>query len=197
MKLTSIQADWKKLLMVNYQVDPKLLEPYLPYYTQLALWDNVCYVSLVGFLFLKVRLAGIPIPFHTNFVEVNLRFYVRRQFQDEWRFGVVFIKEIVALPVVSFIAKNVAKENYETMPVRHKLVKAKDDLFLQYRWKEDEWHSIDIHCHPDLIPIEENSSIDFLTSQHWGYTKVNELKTFEYAVDHPKWKMYKTKEYNI
>lgn len=197
MKMTSISAEWRKLLLVNYQVDPKILEPYLPYQTQIAFWDDVCYVSLVGFLFLKVKLAGIPIPFHRNFVEINLRFYVRREFQDEWRFGVVFIKEIVALPMVSLIAKNIAKENYTTMPIRHSLVKSNDDLFLQYRWKEDEWHSMEIHADPNLIPIQENSVEDFLTSQHWGYSKVNGNKTFEYSVAHPQWMMYTTKEHNI
>lgn len=197
MKMTSISADWRKLLLANYEVDPKLLQPYLPYHTHIALWDDKCYVSLVGFLFLKVKLAGIPVPFHRNFVEINLRFYVRREFQNEWRYGVVFVREIVALPMVSLIAKNIAKENYNTMPVRHRLVKTNDDLFLQYRWKEDEWHSMEIHADPSPIPMLENSDEDFLTSQHWGYTKVTADKTFEYSVAHPKWMMYKTKEYNI
>lgn len=31
------------------------------------------------FLFLGTRLSGISIPYHRNFEEVNLRFYVRRK----------------------------------------------------------------------------------------------------------------------
>jgi len=33
------------------------------------------YLSVVGFLFLDTRLRGLPVPFHRNFEEVNLRFY--------------------------------------------------------------------------------------------------------------------------
>ena len=36
-------------------------------------------VSVVGFRFLDTRVLGVPIPFHRNFEEVNLRFYVRRK----------------------------------------------------------------------------------------------------------------------
>ena len=100
----SIDAKWKKLLLVNYPIDKAYLEPFLPYHTEFALWNNACYVSLVGFLFLDVKIGGIPVPLHTNFVEINLRFYVRRKIKDEWRYGVVFLKEIVALPAVTFIA---------------------------------------------------------------------------------------------
>ena len=40
-------------------------------------------------------LLGVPIPFHRNFDEVNLRFYVRQQEGSEVRRGVVFVREIV------------------------------------------------------------------------------------------------------
>ena len=38
---------------------------------------------------------GIPVPFHRNFEEVNLRFYVRRFADGGWRRGVVFVRELV------------------------------------------------------------------------------------------------------
>ncbi|MEO0634296.1 MAG: DUF2071 domain-containing protein, partial [Pseudomonadota bacterium] len=37
-------------------------------------------------------------------VERNLRFYVRRQHGEEWRRGVVFIKEIVPKYAITFVA---------------------------------------------------------------------------------------------
>ncbi len=74
---TFLQAEWRKLLMANFLVDPELLLPYLPHKTELDLWDGSCYVSLVGFMFLNTKIKGIKVPFHTNFEEVNLRFYVR------------------------------------------------------------------------------------------------------------------------
>ena len=40
---------------------------------------------LVGFLFLNTSVFGVGIPFHRDFEEVNLRFYVRRKVNDGWR----------------------------------------------------------------------------------------------------------------
>lgn len=196
MKLTSIQAEWKKLLLYNYRVDPDILKPYLPYKTQLAQWDGACFISLVGFLFLKVRLAGIPIPLHTNFVEINLRFYVMREYGDEWRYGVVFLKEIVTLPMVALIANKIAREHYDVMLTKHQIQRTPDNLYVHYGWKKKEWNTMEINCEPSLIPIVENSPEDFFTAQHWGYSKVNVHKTYEYAVVHPKWKMYRTKDFS-
>ena len=78
--------------MLNYEVDASLLLPFVPSGTELDRWNGKVFVSLVGFRFLKTKLLGfLPIPLHSNFDEVNLRFYVRRQEGDEIRRGVVFV----------------------------------------------------------------------------------------------------------
>jgi hypothetical protein len=120
-----LRAEWRKLAMANYAVDPKLFAEFLPAKTEIDLWNETCYVSLVGFMFLETKIKGIKIPFHTNFEEVNLRFYVRYKDRGEWKRGVVFIKEIVPKPALTFVANTVYGEKYETMPMGH-------------RWKMDE-----------------------------------------------------------
>jgi uncharacterized protein YqjF (DUF2071 family) len=87
-----LTAKWQHLAMINYEIDPNTLHPFVPSGTELDSWNNKCFVSMVGFMFLNTRLLNIPIPFHTNFEEVNLRLYVRRRAADGWRRGVVFIK---------------------------------------------------------------------------------------------------------
>lgn len=64
--------------MLNYAVDPAILTPHLPAGVELDAWRGTTYLSVVGFQFLGTRVLGLPIPFHRNFPEVNLRFYVRR-----------------------------------------------------------------------------------------------------------------------
>ena len=71
MKKIFLTAEWRKLAIANYSVDPDILTPYLPYKTELDYWKDKCYVSLVGFMFRNIRLRGIRIPFHTNFPEIN------------------------------------------------------------------------------------------------------------------------------
>lgn len=117
--MSFLKAEWRKLALANYIIDQKLLVKYLPAGTELDLWNGNCYVSLVGFMFVNTKLLGIKIPFHTNFEEVNLRFYVKRFDQGEWKRGVVFIKEIVPKPALTFVANTVYNENYETLPMEH------------------------------------------------------------------------------
>ena len=113
MTKTFLQAEWRKLAMVNYSIDKKILDKYLPPKTEIDLWNDICYVSLVGFMFKNTKVKGLKIPFHTNFEEVNLRFYVRYEDNGEWKRGVVFVKEIVPKPALTFVANTVYKENYE------------------------------------------------------------------------------------
>ncbi len=62
MAKTFLQSEWRKLVIVNYAVDRSILAPYLPPKTELDLWNDACYVSLVGFLFLNTNLKGFSIP---------------------------------------------------------------------------------------------------------------------------------------
>src|SRR5258708_27224969 len=90
-----LTAEWRHLVMLNYPVEPTLIEALVPPGLELDDYGSITYVSLVGFLFLQTRVAGIPFPFHRNFEEVNLRFYVRHRRPQGWRRGVVFVREIV------------------------------------------------------------------------------------------------------
>ncbi|MFZ1321483.1 MAG: DUF2071 domain-containing protein [Ignavibacteria bacterium] len=202
MSKTFLSAEWRKLLMINYAVDKKILEPFIPFNTLPDLWNGTCYLSLVGFMFLNTRLKNIKIPFHRNFEEVNLRFYVKHfnKEKNEWRRGVVFIKEIVSKRALSFIANNLYKENYETMPMSHiwESDQTSGKLTVEYRWKKyEDWNSIKVITGMDQIEIEKNSEEEFITEHYWGYTKLNESSTSEYGVTHPRWEMYKTIDHSI
>ncbi len=121
MPFTFLSAVWRKLIMAQYEVAPELLESRLPPGLELDLYQGRCFVSLVGFLFDRVRLLGLPMPFHTQFEEVNLRFYVRRRLLDgSWRRGVVFLSEIVPKPAITLVARGLYGEAYTTAPTRHR-----------------------------------------------------------------------------
>ena len=117
--MSFLAAEWRKLAIANYEIDKSILTDFIPFGTELDLWNNKCYVSLVGFMFINTKLLGIKIPFHTNFEEVNLRFYVKKLENNEWKRGVVFIKEIVPKSALTFVANMVYNENYETMEMNH------------------------------------------------------------------------------
>lgn len=196
--MSFLKAEWKKLALANYIIDKELLVKYLPIGTVLDLWNGNCYVSLVGFMFKNTRLLGVKIPFHTNFEEVNFRFYVKRFEKGEWKRGVVFIKEIVPKPALTFVANTVYNENYETLSMKHSWSSNEKERNVQYKWKKfGKWNSIKIDASIQQLEIEPNSETEFITEHYWGYAKVNEQKSIEYEVTHPKWKVYKVNDFEI
>lgn len=194
---TFLTAEWRKLAMANYAVDPALLQPLVPAHTELDLWNGTCYVSLVGFMFKNVKVMGMKIPFHTDFEEVNLRFYVKYFDGKETKRGVVFIREIVPLPAISVVANLVYNEHYATMPMRHTWLETGGGLSVCYEWKGSEWNRFEVKASPQGLSLEPGSEAEFITEHYWGYTVGHGGRTMEYAVEHPRWLVYPVNEYSI
>src|SRR5438477_5664134 len=113
-----LSADWRYLVMLNYEVDPDLLEPLVPAGTVLDRWRGRTLVSIVGFRFADTRVLGAAVPFHRDFDEVNLRFYVRRHLPSgEGRRGVVFVRELVPRLAVALVARWAYNEPYRAVPM--------------------------------------------------------------------------------
>jgi uncharacterized protein YqjF (DUF2071 family) len=107
-----LSAHWQYLAMLNYEVDPAVLQPYLPPYTELDLFEGKALVSVVGFLFNDTRVLGVQWPFHTSFNEVNLRFYVKHFDGNKWKRGTAFISEIVPKIMIAKMANALYNEHY-------------------------------------------------------------------------------------
>ena len=176
--MSFLTAEWNDLALINYEINPEILENYVPKGTELDLWNGKCYISLIGFMFENVRVLEIKIPFHVNFEEVNLRFYVKRYEDGIWKRGVVFIKEIVPKHAISIVANTLYKEHYQTLKMRHSRTESETSKFFLYKWKKDnKWNSISMKTNKNPIPIELNSEAEFITEHYFGYTKFNESKT--------------------
>ena len=183
--------------MANYAVDQKVLKAYLPLHTELDNRDSICYVSLVGFMFLNTKLKGIRIPFHSDFEEVNLRFYVRFKEEGDWKRGTVFIKEMVPKPAISFIANTVYGEKYEVR--RMKSTYQEDHLSqkISYAWKKANWHSISMVTGKIPHDIDIGSEEEFITEHYWGLSKGKNNNTYRYGVEHPRWQVYETISFSV
>lgn len=182
-----LTAKWHDLVMANYEVAPSLLESCVPAGTKLDFHEEKCFVSLVGFMFLDTRVLGIPVPFHVNFEEVNLRFYVTREAENETRRGVVFIREIVPRFAIATVAKIFYGEPYQAWRMNH----TKDENQLSYSWwKGNCTNQIKIEIGESLGVPAENSHGEFIIEHYWGYTKRGANRTDEYKVEHPKWELF-------
>ena len=194
-----LTAQWRYLAMLNYEVDLAMLASLVPKGTLLDDEAGRHYISLIGFLFLDTHIFGLPALFHENFEEVNLRFYVRRELPGESHNGVVFIREIVSLPLVAETAKLTYNEPYVTAPTRHSLVRTNDELqSVEYLFGSAK-RQCRIAIHVDSAPteIEPGSHEEFITQRAWGFTRQRDGGTIEYAVDHPRWRVWRNASYEL
>lgn len=183
--------------MLNYEVDPEILKPYLPAATELDLWHGKALVSMVGFMFLDTRVMGVKWPFHVNFEEVNLRFYVKHFHGKEWKRGAVFVSEIVPKPAIVLIANNLYNEHYRALPMRHAINPVADDhTHFLYEWKlNGRWNKLGATVSNNLIEMQPGSAEEFIFEHYWGYNRINDNKTLEYAVEHMPWRVGEVKSY--
>lgn len=192
-----LTAEWKNLIMANYSIDPEILKPFLPAKTELDFYKGNTYVSLVGFLFANTRIKGIKIPFHVNFEEVNLRFYVKHQDGTVCKRGVVFISEIVPKPAITIIANTIYKEHYIYRSMKHTVQQSANTLQVAYYWKnKSKWNTIKVTASSGLVPLKDGSVEEFIAEHYWGYS-AHKKSTVEYGVHHPKWEMYPLENFTI
>jgi uncharacterized protein len=190
-----LTAEWRHLVMLNYEIDPRVLAPLVPAGTQLDLWRGRAYVSIVGFLFRRARFFGVPIPFHNSFEEVNLRFYVRRETGDELRRGVVFVRELAPRRAVALVANALYGEKYLSVPMSHHIDGGDphDDRpprTLEYRWSfAGRVHRVALRTAGCLQPLTPGSHEEFIAEHYWGYTALPRGAANEYHVAHRRWRV--------
>jgi uncharacterized protein YqjF (DUF2071 family) len=199
MPRTFLTAEWRKLIMAQYTVDPVILAPLLPAGTELDLFEGNCYVSLVGFLFDRVRVKGLPIPFHMRFEEINLRFYVLRRLKDgSIRRGVVFVREFVPRSAIAVVARKIYEESYEVLPTSHSIKRVGNSLDVRYSWLfRRKWQTLSVEAFPVAQPLAPESEEAFIFEHYWGYTRRTRGGTSEYEVRHPSWEIYPVVRHRI
>jgi len=191
-----LTAEWRDLVMLNYEVDAALLASYVPSGTELDAFGGKTLVSLVGFRFLRTRIfGGVTIPFHANFDEVNLRFYVRRcEAGGEVRRGVVFIREIVPRAAIALVARLVYHENYCCYPMRHRVSPngAGAGIRAEYEWRfGGKWMGLRAEGAVEPALPADGSMEQFITEHYWGYARQRDGGTVEYRVTHPQWRVWR------
>lgn len=186
-----LTAEWRWLALLNYAVDPKLLSARVPAGTELDQFEGRTFVSLVGFRFLSTKVFGVPIPFHRNFEEVNLRFYVRRREAGSVKHGVVFMQELVPRRAIAAVARFAYHENYRRLPMAHQIEQSGGGLKVQYTWRyEERTSSLGVFATGSPRRMAEGSEEQFIAEHYWGYCRQPDGSTLEYHVEHPPWRVW-------
>ncbi len=193
-----LQAKWENIIMANYAVPICALKPYLPKGVEVDTYQDKAYVSLVGFLFKNTRLFKIPIPLLGTFEEVNLRFYVYRKDGNELKRGVVFINETVPYKAVAWLANKLYKEHYTAIKTKHTWQINPISKQITYQWLiNKKWNTIYVETQNQALDMQKNSFEEYIFEHYFGYTKINEIATQEYKINHPSWKINTVTKTNI
>jgi uncharacterized protein YqjF (DUF2071 family) len=145
----------------------------------------------VAFRFLDTKVVGIPVPWHRDFDEVNLRFYVRREVDGEIRRGVVFISELVPRFWVAALARALYNERYRAVPMTHEVVSAEGMTRATYGWRDNGGkHFVRASAEglPSMAPSDSREM--FIAEHYWGYSRLRNGRTMEYRVEHPTWRLW-------
>ena len=69
---------------------------------------------------------------------------------------------------------------------------------IEYQWKINKsWNSISIEASAAKAEMQTNSFEEFIFEHYYGYTKINNFKTEEYKINHPRWNTNKINNYKI
>jgi len=194
-----LTARWEDLVLLNWAAPETLLEPLLPRGTELDRWQGEALISLVGFRFRDTRVLGVSIPGHRNFPEVNLRFYVRRDVDGTARRAVVFVREIVPRRAIAAIARWIYNEPYLAAPMRERVaLDAGRGGEAEFAW----WHgghAFTLRAAVDgpAAPLCPGSEAEFVTEHYYGYTRQRDGGTLEYAVEHPRWRVWSAYQHSF
>jgi uncharacterized protein YqjF (DUF2071 family) len=189
-----LTAEWRSLVMVNYAVDPAILNRHLPRGVELDLWQGEALVSMVGFRFLRTRVMGIAVPFHQDFDEVNLRFYVRKPVEGGgWQRGVVFVREIVPKHMIALVARVFYNEPYIGLPMRHRIPEMGAGGRFEYGWRfRGTWCGLGAETTGEPATLVAGGAEEFIFEHYWGYTRQRDGGTAEYQVEHAPWRVWQT-----
>ena len=189
-----LTAEWRYLLMLNYEVDAAILAPLVPPGTSLDRFEGRALASVVGFRFLRTRVLGAPVPFHRDFDEVNLRFYVRRDVPGEApRRGVAFVRELVPRAAIALVARVAYNEPYRAVPMRSRVPAAvvADPGRVEYAWETGgRWQRAAGTAEGGPAVPPPGSEAAFIAEHYWGYTRQRDGGTVEYRVAHPRWRVW-------
>ncbi len=199
-----LTAAWRNLVLLNFPIPTNVIASLAPPGTEPDLHNGQSFISIVGFRFENVRLFGIPVPGHTNFPEINLRYYVRRKVGSELRRGVVFAREIVPRRAVAIVANRLYNENYVTRRMRSEIQIAGTELSqgdtLTYSWKTAlrrlrlgatiaHENVLSAQVAAALAQPASGSLEEFIVEHYWGYTRGRDGRTREYRVAHIPWRI--------
>ncbi|MEZ4826856.1 MAG: DUF2071 domain-containing protein [Bacteroidia bacterium] len=189
-----LTATWSHLLNVTFPVPPEVLLPHVPPGVELDVQNGHAFASVVAFDFLNTKVKGLKIPFHVNFPEINLRYYIKHN----GRRGVMFWKELVPRYCIALVARRLYNEPYEAVPMVSSIQSDNGTHTLTHTFScGGKEHNI-IARFSDHRSLPPSDSVEYYFKEHdlgVGITRAG--KPLQYEVKHPEWEIFNLEDYQL
>lgn len=180
----SLTARWSNLILLTYEVDPSLVEPWLPKEVEPDLVGGRALVSLIAFDFLDTRVRGRRIPGFVDFPEINFRTYVRAGDRQ----GVVAIRELVPSPLAAAVGRLRFNEPFRAAPIESRTASMGDELVVEHRWRwKDRRYFVRMTSDQASIPAEADAPAHHLLGRRWAYGQSRRGDPRVLRIEHPEW----------
>ncbi len=192
---TLYRAEWREIVVVNFEIDPKQLLAYVPPKTELDLFDDVAFVTLMARTCKNVKPHGWPIRLARTVEQIQLRFYVKRQFGDVVHRGICPIRDYVPQRRASLFLNWMFKHSFSQVKIKRDnsdFNSASPEALptAEYQWLvNDHWNKIRVKARSQIRQQSKETKESFVLDHHYGYT-VRQGKTYEYLVDYSPWAMW-------
>lgn len=183
-----LTARWANLAMVNYAIDPEILQPILPVDCSPDLReDGMARCSLVAFEFRSARVFGLRWPGHVDFPEFNLRCYVRR---GERR-GVFFVRELVPRRAIAWAARWIYNEPYAVARMRCSTVVTDRAITVDHEFRANgAWQKLKVSADAPAEMPAVGDPADWYKEHCWGFGTSHRGRALTYEVRHPRWAIH-------
>ncbi len=189
-----LTAEWRNLINLTYSVHPDLLISELPDGLELDSLNGKAHISFVAFEFVDTRVKGFKVPFHSNFPEVNLRYYVN----CKGKRGVVFLREYVPRYCIALVADKLYNEPYQAIAMSCETQMTAEALRVRHDLRKDRARfSIEVAAETRLVTPVENSLEHYFKEHDVGFGKDKFGHTLFYRVEHPVWEVYPVQDYKL
>lgn len=183
-----MKQGWNDLLCAHWPVDTEDLLPHIPRGLELELWEGRPWISLIPFRLSPLRVRCTPpLPFVSDFLELNVRTYVTRNGKP----GILFLNLEASSKLAVAGARTLAH-----LPYHHARMSISKDDFESFRYV-----SVRKHPHADDVvfkgtykPVNDKvfhaqpgTLIHWLTERYCLYTTSPSGEILEGDIHHFPW----------
>lgn len=206
-KTALMHQEWHNLLFLHWRIPDALIREHIPEDLCIDQHEGSAWIGIIPFQMRKLRPRLLPaLPSISNFVEINLRTYVRDRHQ---RKGVWFFSLDTQNPLGNWIARTCFHLNYRYALTDHSQTSNREASPISYRLrfpsqsecKRTEESFIWAHDETTFKPSQNMHSLEyFLTERYrlfsYNYRKkqliTGTLSHAPYQLNRPKLKAYST-----